>query len=124
MRISDWSSDVCSSDLHGQRAEDARRVAAEVGRRDVAGAPRAAVVAQAGVSAGDRGADRPRPAFGDATRDIGVGTETLLAAVEEAARPLRPFGDGPPGGVALIARTRPTPAHTPAVEGGRAPPQL
>src|SRR3546814_13700405 len=86
MRISDWSSDVCSSDLHGQRAEDARRVAAEVGRRDVAGAQRAAVVAQAGVAAGDRGADRPRPAFGDATRDIGVGTETLLAAVEAVAR--------------------------------------
>src|SRR3546814_9085544 len=106
MRISDWSSDVCSSDLHGQRAEDARRVAAEVGRRDVAGAQRAAVVAQAGVAAGDRGADRPRPAFGDATRDLGVGTETLLAAVEAVARPITLFGDGALVGVGIIARPR------------------
>src|SRR3546814_10241682 len=35
MRISDWSSDVCSSDLHGKRTlEPLRKGPANIGRRD------------------------------------------------------------------------------------------
>src|SRR3546814_5909638 len=67
---------------------------------------------------------RSRPAFGDAARDIGVGAETLLAAVEAIARSVILFGDGTLVGVGIIARERPAPVVQHAVETGRALPIL
>src|SRR3546814_13283842 len=95
MRISDWSSDVCSSDLRIPAAAFGDEVAAQVKRDPVLAPVKVVVVLEAGVLvvqlAIDRpvGADELAQAEGDARRAIG-GSVTALAAVADAAGQARP----------------------------------
>src|SRR5690606_13888785 len=65
-----------------------------------------------------------RPAFGDAARNIGVGAEALLAAVEPVARAAFLFGEGALIGIGIIARNRPAPVAEHAVDARRTGPVL
>src|SRR3546814_20918967 len=69
----------------GERAEDARRVACEFGRRDVDAAFGPAVEALPAITAGDRGADRARPTLAYGARNIGFGAKDLLVALDPVA---------------------------------------
>src|SRR3546814_5152257 len=94
MRISDWSSDVCSSDLHGgQRLADAAR-------RPCRGAvgPRAAAVERAGA--------RPPPLLGRGCH------ERDAAHGEVRGRPARPVAEPrAPRGVATLPAVAHRDAH-------------
>src|SRR3546814_18694283 len=86
MRISDWSSDVCSSDLHaGGQVRGDREAQA-----DVAG-HRAARVEAGGVDADQLAGEVDHRAAGLARVDRGVGLDEVLEAhalhVPAAARP-------------------------------------
>src|SRR3546814_14631985 len=76
MRISDWSSDVCSSDLHDLRA--AQRAGAEVLRDGFANLQRFPHAAVAGFAAGLRagdGTEQLHPARGERSEERRVGQE-------------------------------------------------
>src|SRR3546814_12417238 len=88
------------------------------------GAEAGAVAAAGGVAGGVLVSCRARPAVGEGGRERGVGTESLLAAVEAVARPIILFGEGALVGVGIIARQRPAPVAEHAVEAGRALPIL
>src|SRR3546814_2615028 len=90
MRISDWSSDVCSSDVRIPAAAFGDEVAAQVKRDPVLAPVQVVVVLEAGVLvvqlAIDRpvGADELAQAEGDERRAIG-GAVTALEVVADAA---------------------------------------
>src|SRR3546814_20852405 len=104
----------------GGRAENARRVAGEFGRRDVDAAFGPAGETLPAITAGDRGADRARPTLDDGARNIGFGAKALLAAVEPVARAAFLFGEGALIGIGIIARHRPAPVAEHAVDARRA----
>src|SRR3546814_18656954 len=86
MRISDWSSDVCSSDLVAQRLAFVREATAAVGHHALAlgGAPRHAQVGLAGL------AEFALAALGGVQRDHVVARRDAgdaLAALAHHARP-------------------------------------
>src|SRR3546814_6057195 len=70
MRISDWSSDVCSSDLLAQREEAAEHIGADIegGRQPVGGARHQLF---------DREADRQQRAAGEREDQLGIGAEKI-----------------------------------------------
>ena len=111
-------------DRHRQRSENARRVSREVARRDDAAAVGTAIITQAGIGPGDRGADRAGPALDHAARDIGVAAEALLAAVETVAAAAQAFGKDALVAVGIIARNRPAPRTEHAVGARRTRPVL
>src|SRR3546814_7641705 len=104
MRISDWSSDVCSSDLHGGAlAADRARYPApavagrlRIARAEVPGLPRTQS-ARRGADAGDRrsAARRSGGAAGAPGRHASAGA--AVAAGRRAAAPGLPAVDLPPG---------------------------
>src|SRR3546814_11634457 len=76
MRISDWSSDVCSSDLAARRQVDAARNDGHADSRGIGGAARAAAAAAlADVAALRRGRSGGRTGIGDfpPTQAVGRG---------------------------------------------------
>src|SRR3546814_1638353 len=91
LRISDWSSDVCSSDLHAIAVETVARRA--LARKDPAGDEAAEVAEDVGRKAVGRLAPAGQPA---AVVDI-IGVEQILPGVEIiviADRADRPFAVG------------------------------
>src|SRR3546814_16267748 len=72
MRISDWSSDVCSSDLDGLGADEA---AFEVGVDDAGGLRRLGALL-----------DRPGPRFLRPRREEGDEVEELVAGADDAGK--------------------------------------
>src|SRR3546814_11838104 len=88
MRISDWSSDVCSSDL-GEALPD--RVFAEVGSRALAQVRRAAGPAICCRIVGQSRAD-------GIELDIAMAAQYVIFAVDQA-RLVSPFPQGPGAGV-------------------------
>src|SRR3546814_9615170 len=84
MRISDWSSDVCSSDLGGDRVVDRRQVLAQV-----VGAQRIAHAARSrSIDIGHRRVEERRAVLGDVQGDVAVG---LLEPQQQFGQALRAY---------------------------------
>src|SRR3546814_3477717 len=92
MRISDWSSDVCSSDLALARREQRRQEAAEIGRRQrtqrqIVDEPRDPEPDQEQHQQPDRQLDDPAAALADRIEEMGpVRLDPFLAAPRQFVR--------------------------------------
>src|SRR3546814_14847204 len=90
MRISDWSSDVCSSDLHDRRGSACRDESAVLPRSGLGTAVRIEVGADAVRLAGDEAALVLRAVGPPVHAATGTGAVVELAAIGSAVGPAHP----------------------------------
>src|SRR3546814_11583894 len=100
MRISDWSSDVCSSDLPFQRGATADLMLTSIERRTSA----AVAAAGAPLLDGDLGCDFERPSALPSSRPVGLAGRSFAGGALGAALGCAFFGDGRCFGGACFGR--------------------